>query len=209
MSENNSSKHESCSRPCRPDIVINIPEITIPSLSIRLDRSAAGRGLTVGGLGLVVLLPALVVAGDVDIPHTFTSGDPVSAVLMNANFSALETAIDDNDARLDDAPATYVDVAGDAMTGTLSVPLLQLPTGGFSDGQVNDLGSGGAPIFEVFDNAQPGFAIVSIAGCVAGGLLAVRCSDANGCLLGDGLAHASAGELTWFVCTSPSLVDAL
>ena len=54
--------------------------------------------------GLVAVLLgslSLAYAGDVDIPHEFSADDTTSASDINENFSTLETAIDDNDARLD------------------------------------------------------------------------------------------------------------
>jgi hypothetical protein len=40
-------------------------------------------------------------ASDVTIPNTFTAGTPAVAVQVNANFAAVEAAVDDNDARID------------------------------------------------------------------------------------------------------------
>lgn len=48
-----------------------------------------------------VLASASVIASDVTIPNTFTTGTPAVASQINANFTALENAVDDNDARLD------------------------------------------------------------------------------------------------------------
>ena len=39
-------------------------------------------------------------AGDLTIPHDFVSGTPAVAGEVNANFDAVETAVDDNDARI-------------------------------------------------------------------------------------------------------------
>lgn len=39
-------------------------------------------------------------AGDLTIPNTFVSGDPARAAEVNANFSAVKTEVDDNDARI-------------------------------------------------------------------------------------------------------------
>jgi hypothetical protein len=44
--------------------------------------------------------PSPVPAGDVAIPNTFQSGTPAVAAEVNANFTAVETAVDDNDGRI-------------------------------------------------------------------------------------------------------------
>ena len=49
-------------------------------------------------LGLCAIGP--VTAGNVTIPNTFSSGTPAVAAEVNANFSALETAVNDNDGRI-------------------------------------------------------------------------------------------------------------
>jgi len=56
----------------------------------------------------VVFLLSLVIAGiaifayasTVTIPNTFTSGTTISSSQMNANFTAVKTAVDDNDSRI-------------------------------------------------------------------------------------------------------------
>jgi len=56
---------------------------------------------TLSGLGLAMsLLTASVYAGQATIPTTFVSGTPAKAGEVNANFNAVKTAIDDNDARI-------------------------------------------------------------------------------------------------------------
>ena len=39
-------------------------------------------------------------AGEVTIPNTFHSGSPAMAAEVNANFTAVKTAVDDNDSRV-------------------------------------------------------------------------------------------------------------
>jgi hypothetical protein len=60
---------------------------------------------TIARIGLAVVgmcvLAVAAVASDVTIPNVFTSGTTASAAAVNLNFTAVETAIDDNDARLD------------------------------------------------------------------------------------------------------------
>jgi hypothetical protein len=47
-----------------------------------------------------VLAPATLLAGSVTLPSTFANGTVADADAVNANFSAIETAVDDNDTRL-------------------------------------------------------------------------------------------------------------
>ncbi len=54
-------------------------------------------------IALLALLSAFTTAtqaGDLNVPHSFTAGTPALAAKVNANFSAVETAVDDNDARI-------------------------------------------------------------------------------------------------------------
>lgn len=62
---------------------------------------------TVRGLGAVLLaawlaaaLPGVAGASPVSIPNTFSNGETADADEVNANFSALKDAVDDNDARI-------------------------------------------------------------------------------------------------------------
>ena len=41
-----------------------------------------------------------VYAGEVTIPNTFTAGTPAVASEVNGNFTAVKTAVDDNDGRI-------------------------------------------------------------------------------------------------------------
>ena len=50
------------------------------------------------GLGLVMAAPAF--AGEVDIPNQFSAGTRAVAAQVNANFSAVENAVDDNAQRI-------------------------------------------------------------------------------------------------------------
>ncbi|NVJ60656.1 MAG: hypothetical protein HWE27_09700 [Gammaproteobacteria bacterium] len=49
---------------------------------------------------ITLFAPSFLWASNVDIPNTFTAGTPARAAEVNANFSAIETAVDDNDARI-------------------------------------------------------------------------------------------------------------
>jgi len=50
--------------------------------------------------GLILSLSTTAFAADVTIPNTFTAGSPAVAADVNANFSAVKTAVDDNNARV-------------------------------------------------------------------------------------------------------------
>ena len=50
--------------------------------------------------GVLVSLSATLLASNVTLPYSFTAGTPARASEMNANFAAVKTAIDDNNARL-------------------------------------------------------------------------------------------------------------
>lgn len=51
-------------------------------------------------LPLTLLVAGLVAASSVSTPNTFVSGTTISAADMNANFAAMEAAINDNDSRI-------------------------------------------------------------------------------------------------------------
>lgn len=48
----------------------------------------------------LITAPTPALASDVTIPNTFQSGTPAVAAEVNANFTAVETAVDDNDSRI-------------------------------------------------------------------------------------------------------------
>jgi hypothetical protein len=50
---------------------------------------------------LMVGAATSLVASELTIPHTFTSGTPALAAQVNANFAATREAVNDNDARID------------------------------------------------------------------------------------------------------------
>jgi hypothetical protein len=70
----------------------------------------------------LVLVMATATAGatDLAIPNTFTAGTPAKAAEVNANFSAVEAAVDDNDARID-ALQSGVGGKQERVTGTCAV----------------------------------------------------------------------------------------
>ncbi len=54
----------------------------------------------------LVIASPLAMAGPVNVPNDFTAGTPARAAEVNGNFSAIETAVNDNDSRiLDNATA--------------------------------------------------------------------------------------------------------
>jgi len=66
--------------------------------------------------GLILILSGLLTVGstaiyasEVTIPNTFSAGDTVSSSKMNENFNVLETAIDDNDTRVNSLEAADFD----------------------------------------------------------------------------------------------------
>ncbi|MEZ5465773.1 MAG: hypothetical protein R3F22_11255 [Lysobacteraceae bacterium] len=56
--------------------------------------------MALGGFVLSALAALPVTAGDLTLPHSFSAGTPAVAAEVNANFDAVETAVDDNDARI-------------------------------------------------------------------------------------------------------------
>jgi hypothetical protein len=69
-------------------------------------------------IATAILLAGNAHAGIVTVPSTFTSGTPAKASEVNANFSAVKTAVDDNDARITantaDISANTADIATNA-----------------------------------------------------------------------------------------------
>jgi hypothetical protein len=48
----------------------------------------------------VLALPVAAIASPVAVPNAFTAGEVISSAEMNANFTAVQTAVNDNDARV-------------------------------------------------------------------------------------------------------------
>ncbi len=65
-----------------------------------MSKQITWRELRAGLIGALVVVGTSSIAGDVTIPHSFSTGTPISSSQMNANFGAVETAVDDNHARL-------------------------------------------------------------------------------------------------------------
>lgn len=64
-------------------------------------------------------------AGSVTVPHTFTAGSPAVAAEVNANFSAVETAVDDNDARIAALEAALASLQGTVTAQAATITSLQ------------------------------------------------------------------------------------
>jgi len=81
-----------------------LPGLGLIALATTLSATAAWRlRHRRGALGLAMLLmllavPLVVAAGTVSVPNTFVNGEVADADQVNANFDAVETAVNDNDA---------------------------------------------------------------------------------------------------------------
>ena len=67
---------------------------------------------------LLIFFAATMRASTVGTLNTFTPGTTISSTAINDNFAALQAAVDDN-------ATTKVNLAGDTMTGPLTVPTVQ------------------------------------------------------------------------------------
>lgn len=104
-------------------------------------------------IGLALFIngtPAL--AGDVIIPTTFTSGTPAVAAQVNGNFTAVKTAVDDNNQRIAELeaqlsnimalnPYITVNTAGGIPNVTFSGINVQVVNGEGSTGTTNGTGN--------------------------------------------------------------------
>lgn len=88
-------------------------------IQIHVDQKTAARARRVGALftsgkvrlaiaAAVLAVPLVAVAGPLTVPNAFTAGEVISASQMNANFDAVKTAVDDNDARITTLEASAV-----------------------------------------------------------------------------------------------------
>ncbi len=68
-----------------------------------------------------MITTAGVQAGEVTIPNTFTANTPAVAAEVNENFDALETAVNDNDSRLDNLDRNSLDAADGSRVNALYV----------------------------------------------------------------------------------------
>ena len=95
-----------------PASVPSLPGIGLIALAFALAATAAwtlrkrcpALGLPV--LLLLLAIPLVVAAETLTVPNTFTNGTTAEADEVNANFAAVETAINDNDSRITEAQST-------------------------------------------------------------------------------------------------------
>src|SRR4051812_30683206 len=57
------------------------------------------------GIGLALLAPVVVAAANLSIPNTFTPGTPIRSSEVNANFAAVQSAVN---SKLDSSQATFI-----------------------------------------------------------------------------------------------------
>lgn len=91
------------------------------------DKKRFTMGQVVGLLSIVFLGAAVIAyASTVTIPNTFTSGTTISSSEMNDNFSAVKSAVDDNDTRITAVESTVNNLQ---LTRTISIPAFALAFG--------------------------------------------------------------------------------
>jgi TolA-binding protein len=76
-------------------------------------------------LPFMALLCASAQAGSLDVPHTFTGGTPAVAGQVNANFSSVETAVNDNHARIVELEAQVAQLQSQVAQLQASMPSAQ------------------------------------------------------------------------------------
>jgi hypothetical protein len=74
---------------------------------------------------ITILSPTPAPAGDVTIPNTFQSGTPAVAAEVNANFTAVETAVDDNDGRIAALEAALATLQATVTSQAATINILQ------------------------------------------------------------------------------------
>jgi len=83
--------------------------------------------ISLATLAVFLVIGGSAEAGQLTIPNSFSSGATASASQVNANFTAVETAVDDNDTRIT-ANATAItgklSTSGGTVSGTLNVGTL-------------------------------------------------------------------------------------
>ena len=70
---------------------------------------------------LILLHSAIIWAGDVTIPHSFTSGTKAVASEVNANFSAIEAEVDDNAANINTNSTAITNNSNNINTNTADI----------------------------------------------------------------------------------------
>ena len=84
------------------------------SLPLTATSRKTARSFYVGillTLPLVFTLPLQGYAGTVSVPNEFVNGEAADADEVNANFDAIETAVNDNDVRITGAVSTANDAS--------------------------------------------------------------------------------------------------
>jgi hypothetical protein len=74
---------------------------------MKLEDKTMARKIRLAALSLAMsgMLATSAIASEVTIPNTFSAGSPAVASEVNANFSAVKTAVDDNNRRADELEA--------------------------------------------------------------------------------------------------------
>ena len=128
------------------------------------------------GLGLVIAAPAL--AGEVDIPNQFSAGTRAVAAQVNANFSAVENAIDDNARRIVEVENGILSTGVSVRVGGELVGRYLGVTASYKEVVVADSAGGGTDRVSVAANLliAPGIRVVSPTGY----LFNVSTSDSAG-----------------------------
>ena len=106
-------------------------------------------------LGAVLLLAgAAAWSGDVTVPNTFTAGTPAVAAEVNANFAAVKSAVDDNNARITSNETNKQNrVTGTCGTGS----------------SIRTINTDGSVVCEVDDNSGGTITGVTASGGLSGG----------------------------------------
>jgi hypothetical protein len=81
--------------------------------AVRGRRHAAALVLT----AILLVVPLAAFAGSLVLPFTFSNGTIADANAVNANFAAVETSVDDNDARISQLSARFGTNTSSAQAG--------------------------------------------------------------------------------------------
>jgi hypothetical protein len=96
----------------------------------------------VAGAAAFALIPHAVQAGALPVPTSFTGGTTISAAAVNANFTAIDTAVDDNDARITALEAILAGVTRSTTELTMTGLNLNIVSGsGTTEGTANGTGN--------------------------------------------------------------------
>jgi len=110
-------------------------KIKIYTIDLRFPRWARSP-LVYGGIPALLLAAGVIVhAAPVSVPNTFSAGDTLSAAKLNANFKALQDAINGHDTRL--AAVEQMSAQATASSKPKHIPLqISLPSSWMSIGQI-------------------------------------------------------------------------